>query len=268
MSENVQLPPQNRLSSLTNTMELDHQICSRARLARDARFDGKFFIGVLTTRIYCRPICRARTSKECNVRYFLSAAAAAEAGFRPCLRCRPECSPGTPAWVGTRNTVSRALQLISETWPRRRRRRSPFGTPRHRLASSSPPVPAPPGSDAQRRCTDRAVALRQETDRRNKFAHDAGCSVFRVRLRSPIQRSHPQRLSLNPNANPRARAAHSRPAAKSVSLPPSLPPAIQLEARFAVPCGTPHARRRIGRQQRLQPLLFCERRRRRFLRFS
>jgi AraC family transcriptional regulator of adaptative response / DNA-3-methyladenine glycosylase II len=95
-------------------MELDHQICSRARLARDARFDGKFFIGVLTTRIYCRPICRARTSKECNVRYFPSAAAAAEAGFRPCLRCRPECSPGTNAWVGTRNTVSRALQLISE----------------------------------------------------------------------------------------------------------------------------------------------------------
>ncbi len=95
-------------------MELDHQVCSRARLARDARFDGKFFIGVLTTRIYCRPICRARTSKECNVRYFPSAAAAAEAGFRPCLRCRPECSPGTTAWVGTRNTVSRALQLISE----------------------------------------------------------------------------------------------------------------------------------------------------------
>src|SRR4029077_12737974 len=113
-SENIHLPPQNRLSSLINTMELDHQICLRARLARDARFDGKFFIGVLTTRIYCRPICRARTSKECNVRYFLSAAAAAEAGFRPCLRCRPECSPGTPAWVGTRNTVSRALQLISE----------------------------------------------------------------------------------------------------------------------------------------------------------
>jgi AraC family transcriptional regulator, regulatory protein of adaptative response / DNA-3-methyladenine glycosylase II len=99
---------------LTNAMELDHQICSRARLARDARFDGKFFIGVLTTRIYCRPICCARTSKECNVRYFPSAAAAAEAGFRPCLRCRPECSPGTHAGVGTRNTVSRALRLISE----------------------------------------------------------------------------------------------------------------------------------------------------------
>jgi AraC family transcriptional regulator, regulatory protein of adaptative response / DNA-3-methyladenine glycosylase II len=98
-----------------NTMALNWRICSRARLARDARFDGKFFIGVLTTKIYCRPICRSRTSRESNVRYFSSAAAAAEAGFRPCLRCRPECSPGSLAWVGTQNTVSRALRLISET---------------------------------------------------------------------------------------------------------------------------------------------------------
>jgi len=96
-------------------MNLDLRVCSRARLARDARFDGKFFIGVLSTGIYCRPVCRARTSQEKNVRYFPSAAAAAEAGFRPCLRCRPECSPGTPAWAGTQNTVSRALRLISET---------------------------------------------------------------------------------------------------------------------------------------------------------
>src|SRR6266481_1015459 len=99
----------------TGMMNLGSGVCSRARLARDARFDGKFFIGVLTTKIYCRPICRARTSKESNVRYFPSAAAAVEAGFRPCLRCRPECSPGTPAWAGTQNTISRALRLISET---------------------------------------------------------------------------------------------------------------------------------------------------------
>ncbi len=98
-----------------DAMTLDWRVCSRARLARDARFDGKFFIGVLTTHIYCRPICRARTSQEKNVCYFPTAAAAAEAGFRPCLRCRPECSPGTPAWAGTKNTVSRALRLISQT---------------------------------------------------------------------------------------------------------------------------------------------------------
>ena len=96
-------------------MTLDLQLCSRARLARDARFDGKFYIAVLTTRIYCRPICRSRTSQEKNVRYFPTAAEAAEAGFRPCLRCRPECSPGTAAWAGTKNTVSRALRLINES---------------------------------------------------------------------------------------------------------------------------------------------------------
>jgi AraC family transcriptional regulator of adaptative response / DNA-3-methyladenine glycosylase II len=95
-------------------MELDWRVCSRARLARDARFDGKFYIGVHSTRIYCRPICHARTSREENVCYFSTAAAAAAAGFRPCLRCRPECSPGTPAWAGTKTTVARALRLLNE----------------------------------------------------------------------------------------------------------------------------------------------------------
>lgn len=93
---------------------LDWQTCSRARISRDPRFDGKFFIGVLTSGVYCRSICPARTAKEENVRYYPSAAAAAEAGFRPCLRCRPECSPGTPAWLGTPNTVARALRLLNE----------------------------------------------------------------------------------------------------------------------------------------------------------
>ena len=96
-------------------MHLDWQTCSQARLTRDARFDGKFFIGVRTSGVYCRPICPAPSAKEENVRYFPTAAAAAEAGFRPCLRCRPECSPGTPAWSGTSNTVSRALKLIAQT---------------------------------------------------------------------------------------------------------------------------------------------------------
>ncbi len=96
-------------------MDLDWQVCSRARLSRDARFDGKFFIAVLTSKVYCRSICPAPTAKEKNVRYYPSSAAAAAAGFRPCLRCRPECSPGTPAWLGTPSTVSRALRLIAES---------------------------------------------------------------------------------------------------------------------------------------------------------
>jgi AraC family transcriptional regulator of adaptative response / DNA-3-methyladenine glycosylase II len=95
-------------------VELDARVCDRARLARDSRFDGRFFIGVTSTGIYCRPICPSPTAKRENVRYFRSAAEAVAAGFRPCLRCRPETAPGTPAWNGTSTTVSRALRLIAE----------------------------------------------------------------------------------------------------------------------------------------------------------
>src|SRR5688500_673203 len=96
-------------------MALDPETCRRARIARDRRFDGCFFIAVKTTHIYCRPICPAPSPKEENVTYYPSAAGAAEAGYRPCLRCRPEASPGTPAWAGTCTTVSRALRLIAES---------------------------------------------------------------------------------------------------------------------------------------------------------
>src|SRR5215207_9387950 len=95
-------------------MVLDREVCDRARRSRDARFDGKFFIAVTSTRIYCRPICPARSPKDENVRYYATAAAAQAAGFRPCLRCRPEASPGTPAWSGTSGVVSRALRLIGD----------------------------------------------------------------------------------------------------------------------------------------------------------
>ena len=98
----------------TPSLHLDFAACDRARLAQDPRFDGRFFIGVTSTGIYCRPICPAPTAKQRNVRYFPSAAAAAEAGFRPCLRCRPEAAPGTPAWLGTSATVRRGLRLIHE----------------------------------------------------------------------------------------------------------------------------------------------------------
>jgi AraC family transcriptional regulator of adaptative response / DNA-3-methyladenine glycosylase II len=86
----------------------------QARQARDPRFDGRFFVGVKTTGIYCRPVCRVKMPLAKNINIYHSAAAAAEAGFRPCLRCRPEAAPGTPAWMGTSTTVKRALRLISE----------------------------------------------------------------------------------------------------------------------------------------------------------
>jgi AraC family transcriptional regulator, regulatory protein of adaptative response / DNA-3-methyladenine glycosylase II len=92
---------------------LNAEICDRARLARDARFDGRFVTGVLTTRIYCRPICPVRPAKSMHVCFFPSAAAAERAGFRPCVRCRPEAAPGTPAWHGSGATVSRGLTLIN-----------------------------------------------------------------------------------------------------------------------------------------------------------
>jgi AraC family transcriptional regulator of adaptative response / DNA-3-methyladenine glycosylase II len=92
--------------------DLDHDACYRALATRDARFDGRMFVGVRTTGIYCRPVCPARTPKRENVTFHPSAAAAQAAGFRPCLRCRPETSPDLGAWRGTSNTVARALSLI------------------------------------------------------------------------------------------------------------------------------------------------------------
>ncbi len=93
---------------------LDPKICDRARIARDARFDGAFYTGVRTTRIYCRPTCPVKPAQSKNVVFFPTAAAAERAGFRPCLRCRPEAAPGTPAWRGAASTVSRALRLIEQ----------------------------------------------------------------------------------------------------------------------------------------------------------
>ena len=93
-------------------MDMDFEACRRAFVTRDARFDGRIFGAVKTTGIYCRPICPARTPKPENMTFYPSAAAAQEAGYRPCLRCRPEASPDLGAWRGTSNTVSRALALI------------------------------------------------------------------------------------------------------------------------------------------------------------
>ncbi len=93
-------------------MDLDQDACYRAVATRDARFDGRFFGAVKTTGIYCRPVCPASTPKRENMDFYPTAAAAEEAGFRPCLRCRPETAPDVGAWKGSSNTVNRALALI------------------------------------------------------------------------------------------------------------------------------------------------------------
>ena len=97
---------------MRHTRSMDVDACYRAVKARDARFDGLFFTAVRSTHIFCRPVCPAKTPQRKNVEFFSNAAAAQAAGYRPCLRCRPEVSPEMPVWGGTSATVSRALRLI------------------------------------------------------------------------------------------------------------------------------------------------------------
>src|SRR2546430_893106 len=93
---------------------LDRETCYRALQTHDERFDGRLFVGVISTGIYCRPVCPVRPAKFDNCRFYPTAAAAQEAGFRPCLRCRPETAPDLASWRGTSNTVARGLALIAD----------------------------------------------------------------------------------------------------------------------------------------------------------
>jgi len=92
----------------------DFDRCYQAAQSRDARFDGWFFVGVTSTGIYCRPSCPARTPSRKNVRFYASAAAAQQDGFRACLRCRPDASPGSPEWNMRADVVARAMRLIRD----------------------------------------------------------------------------------------------------------------------------------------------------------
>lgn len=95
-------------------IHFDSATLRRARTSRDARFDGLFFVAVKSTGIYCRPICPANSPLEKNVEYHQSAVSAATAGFRPCLRCRPDAAPHSSAWLGSQTSFQRALKLINE----------------------------------------------------------------------------------------------------------------------------------------------------------
>ncbi|MBF7074293.1 DNA-3-methyladenine glycosylase 2 family protein [Glaciecola sp. MH2013] len=97
-------------------LSLNTELMKNARLARDARFDGLFFIGVKTTGIFCRPICKARAPLEKNVVYYACAIEAMNQGFRPCLLCRPDSAPGSFAWKGVETTVERGMKLIGENF--------------------------------------------------------------------------------------------------------------------------------------------------------
>src|SRR5580698_1859757 len=91
---------------------MDFEACYRAVQSRDARFDGWFFTAVSSTGIYCRPSCPAVTPKRENVSFFATAAAAQRAGYRACLRCRPDAAPGSPEWLGRADIAARAVKLI------------------------------------------------------------------------------------------------------------------------------------------------------------
>ncbi|ANQ18698.1 DNA-3-methyladenine glycosylase 2 family protein [Vibrio natriegens] len=93
---------------------LTFEQCQKARMSRDSRFDGRFYIGVKTTGIFCRPICPANLPKEENVEYFTDKTQAIKAGYRPCLRCRPDSAPGSWAWRGVETTFQRAISMIDK----------------------------------------------------------------------------------------------------------------------------------------------------------
>lgn len=99
---------------MLDVMHEDFERCVRAVQAKDSRFDGWFFTAVLTTRIYCRPGCPAMPPKPENMTFYPSAAAAQQAGFRACKRCRPDASPGSPEWNVRADLVARAMRLIAD----------------------------------------------------------------------------------------------------------------------------------------------------------
>jgi AraC family transcriptional regulator of adaptative response / DNA-3-methyladenine glycosylase II len=93
---------------------MDDEACYRALTSRDSAFDGRFFVAVRTTGIYCRPSCPAITPKRTNVTFYSTAAAAQQAGFRACKRCRPDASPGSPEWNVRSDLTGRAVRLIAD----------------------------------------------------------------------------------------------------------------------------------------------------------
>jgi methylphosphotriester-DNA--protein-cysteine methyltransferase len=112
--DGVRFPLVHLTSGVQNAGMLDADHCYAAMQRRDPGADGIFFVAVHTTGIYCRPICPARLPLRRNIHFYRTAVEAQEAGFRPCLRCRPESAPDSPAWLGSMSSINRALRLIEE----------------------------------------------------------------------------------------------------------------------------------------------------------
>jgi len=176
----------SRLMSDQSHIEVltDREQCDRARLARDPKFDGAFFTCVRTTKIYCRSICPSAHARQDNVFFVPSAASAERLGYRPCLRCRPESAPGSPAWRGTATTVARAMRLIGEGFLDRHcvdelAARLGVGT-RHLLRLFREHVGASPSEAAGTRRVQAAKRLISETDLPlGEIAFEAGFNSVR-----------------------------------------------------------------------------------------
>ena len=235
---------------------MDRTVCDRARLARDPRFDGLFFIGVRSTGIYCRPICPAPAPRPENIVYYPTAAAAAAAGLRPCLRCRPETAPGTPAWNGTSATVARAMNLIRQgaldegvggrsgqsgwAWGARHLRRL---FRRH--------IGATPKAIADNQRLLFAKRLVVETDLSiTQAALAAGYSSLR-RCNAAFRK----RIGRTPSQLRRRRPQKPTPSDSgfSCTLTPALPAAIRLGPDAGLLPGPGHPRGGMGRWQDLSP---------------
>jgi AraC family transcriptional regulator of adaptative response / DNA-3-methyladenine glycosylase II len=158
--------------------------CLSAYAGRDARYDGRFYAAVTTTRIFCRPICPAPRPRPDHLRFYGSAAEAAAAGFRPCRRCRPEAAPGSAAWNGSAATVARALRLIDEGVLDRDgvdalAERLGLGARQLRRLFATH-LGAAPREIARRRRLDRARVLLAESDApMTDVAHEAGYGSVR-----------------------------------------------------------------------------------------
>src|SRR6266567_2270633 len=110
----VNAPGRGELEGSSPRADADDEQRYQAAVSKDPRFDGVFFIAVTSTGIYCRPSCPAITPKRANMRFYRSAAAAQDAGFRACKRCRPNASPGSPEWNVRADVVGRAMRLIAD----------------------------------------------------------------------------------------------------------------------------------------------------------
>ncbi len=205
-----------RAWSTLTAMELNAAICDRARMARDARFDGRFFIAILSTGIYCRPICPSPHARRENVRYFRSANEAVAAGFRACRRCRPEAAPGTPRWNGTASTVSRALRLIEDGALRERRPLGPVAPAGSQRAPAPPPLLDPPRHLSHRRREDVAAGLREAAPPRHRSPDGPGRDRGRVSDRSPLQRRDPRALRPDAFGAPTAAGRASTRSARAI----------------------------------------------------